>query len=248
MTFPDQASPRAGGSAARGHRASAARVSAANGRLNGDPGLREEAGHLRTGRPRLPALFVARLRDSPPPPPRPRVGGRFLSLPVTLCRRSPAPGMGAAAVGPRAGFRARVGERGAPDSPAPGTGGWWPRPHLRPGLFPAGTTRRRPPSRPRDKGRGRRIPTRDLLPRRARPAPRGRQAGARPHEPGGLPVGGEARPWLGSPPSAWKLGHSPRPVTCVETLLAYFDQENPAPSAPRVLLPPAPHSLEPGSL
>ncbi|CAI9161075.1 unnamed protein product [Rangifer tarandus platyrhynchus] len=108
VTFPDYASPRAGEEiAARGLRASATRVSAANGQLTGDPGLREAACHLRTRRPRLPALPVARLRDSPPPPPRPRVGGRFLSLPVTLCRRSPAPGMCAAAVGPRAGFRAR---------------------------------------------------------------------------------------------------------------------------------------------
>lgn len=40
---------------------------------------------------------------------------------------------------------------------------------------------------------------------------------------------------------------SPRPVTCVETLSAYFGQENPAPSTPRVLLP-APNSLEPRSL
>lgn len=45
-----------------------------------------------------------------PCPPRRPVGGRFPLLPATLCRRSPAPDMGAAAaaVGPRAGFRARV--------------------------------------------------------------------------------------------------------------------------------------------
>lgn len=63
-------------------------------------------------------------RDSPPPPLRPpAAGGRFPPLPATLCRRSPAPGMGAAAVGPLAGFRARVGERGALAPPTPGTCG-----------------------------------------------------------------------------------------------------------------------------
>lgn len=41
---------------------------------------------------------------------------------------------------------------------------------------------------------------------------------------------------------------SPRPVTCVETPSAYFGQENRAPSTPRVLLLPAPNSLEPRSL
>jgi hypothetical protein len=44
--------------------------------------------------------------------------GTFLHSTLTLCRRSPAPGMGAAAaVGPWAGFRARVGERGEPPAP-----------------------------------------------------------------------------------------------------------------------------------
>lgn len=47
-------------------------------------------------------------RPSPPLPARPPVGGRFPLLPATLWRRSLAPDMGAAAVGPRAGFRARV--------------------------------------------------------------------------------------------------------------------------------------------
>lgn len=48
-------------------------------------------------------------------------GGRFSPLPVTLCRRSPALGRGAAAaVGPWAGFCARVGERGGPGPSDPG--------------------------------------------------------------------------------------------------------------------------------
>lgn len=81
------------------------------------PGLRGEArqagpagsrqclrpGTLRPSLPRLPLRCrCARLL----------VGGRFSA---TLCRRSPTPGMGAAAtVGPRAGALARVGESGAP--------------------------------------------------------------------------------------------------------------------------------------
>ncbi|XP_032985186.1 uncharacterized protein LOC117035435 [Rhinolophus ferrumequinum] len=61
---------------------------------------------------------------SPPLLARPPVGGRFPPLPETLCRRSPAPGMGAVtAFGPRARFLARVGERGAPALPILGTCG-----------------------------------------------------------------------------------------------------------------------------
>lgn len=56
----------------------------------------------RTGRVSLPAPSLAF---------RPWA---LLSAPTTLCRRSPAPGMGTvAAFGPRAGFRSRVGKRGS---------------------------------------------------------------------------------------------------------------------------------------
>lgn len=154
----------------------------------------------------------------PPRRPSPRLtaasappagGWSSRSLPLTLCRRSPAPGMGAAATGPRAGFRARVGERGSPASSAPGTGGWWPRPHLRPGASSAGTTRRGPPPpAPRDKGGGGASPRVTFSAAAASPSTVLCLART-------LPVGGKpARGW-GSPPCTWKLGRTPRPVTCV---------------------------------
>lgn len=91
-------------------------------------------------------------RQSPTLTACPPVGGHFALLPATLCRRSPATGMGAAAVGSRAGFRSWVGEHGTPTR---GTGER-PRLHLQPGAHPARNHYHlRSPSHPWDKGWGR---------------------------------------------------------------------------------------------
>lgn len=68
----------------------------------GGPSYWRRRADQRTGRVSLPAPSLAF---------RPWA---LLSAPTTLCRRSPAPGMGTvAAFGPRAGFRSRVGKRGS---------------------------------------------------------------------------------------------------------------------------------------
>lgn len=99
---------------ARGYRASAAPTSAQTAGLTwalgrGAPGL---AGPIW----QVPAILRVPLSSSENPPPlplRPLTGGWALFF-ATLCRRSPALGMGATtAVDPRAGVHARVGESGA---------------------------------------------------------------------------------------------------------------------------------------
>lgn len=169
------------------------------------PGLREEARQagpagsrqcLRPGtlRPSLPRLSL-RCRCA-----RLLVGGRFSA---TLCRRSPTPGMGAAAtVGPRAGALARVGESGAPgplypEHPRAGNGAHCRHSHAFLGPFATVT-----PSHSWDKGRGR-IPTRDL--------PRTAHAPS-PHSGGGAllartSAGGMGR-WDRGTPAGW----TPRPT------------------------------------
>ncbi|XP_043293041.1 translation initiation factor IF-2-like [Cervus canadensis] len=145
--------------------------------------------------------------------------------------RSPAPGMCADAVGPRAGFRARVGERRALASPAPGTGRVVAASAPAARRIPRGD-HSQPPALP---PAGQRSPAGDrpVLARTSPGVTRGR---------GGPTV-------AGIPTLRLEVGAlSPRPVTCVETPSAYFGQENRAPSTPRVLLLPAPNSLEPRSL
>lgn len=99
---------------ARGYRASAVPTSAQTAGLTWAPGRGAPgpAGLI----PLVPTSLRAPPSSSETPPPLPRrpLTGGWALLSATLCRRSPALGMGAAtAVGPGAGVRARVGESGA---------------------------------------------------------------------------------------------------------------------------------------
>lgn len=102
------------GGVARGYRASAAPTSAQTAGLTWAPGRGAPGpGGLVPLVPSSPRSPPSSSETPPPLPLRPLSGGWAL-LSATLCRRSPALGMGAAtAVGPGAGVRAPVGESGA---------------------------------------------------------------------------------------------------------------------------------------
>lgn len=178
---------------------------------NGGPHLGSRKRHPRPGRPgpasaRVSALSAIQFRDSPTSAAAPASGGWAL-LSATLCRRSPALGMGAAtAVGPGAGVRARVGESGASAPCTLSTQGRGTVPTVDTPMPVAhsGTLCHGRPLPLWDKGRGR-IPTRDL-PRTAH-APTSGRGFTRPREcrrNGRLGQGNACR--MEAPPSPLKSG------------------------------------------